>query len=466
MSQPPAAPVPDVHRFASRWLAESLDLTPLTADDRRRVVDGIGTVYRAAGRLEPDQVVWVRSPVELGRAYASRSLIRRAYGRATRRRGLLGWGRELLGTGLWLAWRVLLTLLAAGGLIAVYVLFARMAGPYPPGFWQTRQGWRTAGGFGAGLVVMFVLIPVVLAIPAMIVENFPKRQRHKYAHLDPQLSQAVDESLSGAEVEVMRRDDSALWSEVALRSEIQSFWHTFWSTVGVPPVPPYDRWRKPAFDRGWFVLGQTYPGGAEFGWPAADGTSERAADVLGALRAIRRAFGWTPYHGLVVICEPPREIGVEWVAGRPRLHSVTGPAVVWGDGTAAYFLSGVRVPEHLYRAEVSVREINWAGGNSEVRRVLIERMGWSQYLERAECRLIASVPDPGNGDRRLALYDVPNADGGIDRTLLMVNGSPDRSGREREYAELVPGHFDDPVEAAAWQYGCPVEVYRTLARRT
>jgi hypothetical protein len=48
----------------------------------------------------------------------------------------------------------------------------------------------------------------------------------------------------------------------------------------------------------------------------------------------------------------------------------------------------------------------------------------------------------------------------------MTNGSPDDDDRPLVFAETVPGHLDDPVEAAAWQYDCPVDVYRTLQRRT
>jgi hypothetical protein len=48
----------------------------------------------------------------------------------------------------------------------------------------------------------------------------------------------------------------------------------------------------------------------------------------------------------------------------------------------------------------------------------------------------------------------------------MTNGSPDRTGEIRRYAETVPASIHDPVAAAAWQYECPVDVYRALQRRT
>jgi hypothetical protein len=81
-------------------------------------------------------------------------------------------------------------------------------------------------------------------------------------------------------------------------------------------------------------------------------------------------------------------------------------------------------------------------------------------------RLVAAAADPGNPGRELRLYEMPPELRENKRLLAMVNGSPDRSGRQREYAELVPAEFDDPIAAAAWQYDCPVDVYRALLRRT
>jgi hypothetical protein len=50
--------------------------------------------------------------------------------------------------------------------------------------------------------------------------------------------------------------------------------------------------------------------------------------------------------------------------------------------------------------------------------------------------------------------------------LLMVNGSPDRSGALRRYGETVPATIKKADVAAAWQYGLNPSVYRQLERRT
>lgn len=50
--------------------------------------------------------------------------------------------------------------------------------------------------------------------------------------------------------------------------------------------------------------------------------------------------------------------------------------------------------------------------------------------------------------------------------LLMVNGSPDRSGAQRRYGETVPADITSAMEAAAWQYGVHPDAYAQLVRRT
>jgi hypothetical protein len=181
---------------------------------------------------------------------------------------------------------------------------------------------------------------------------------------------------------------------------------------------------------------------------------------LAAVRPAARVL-WRAYPGLVVAVEPPRELH----SGPSGPDRWDGPALVWADGTAEYFLRGVRVPRSPALGDWSVEEIH-AVANSEVRRIMIEAIGWEEYLRAAELELLAEAPDPGNAPHRLELYELPLDVFGPVRLLVMVNGSPDRSGASRRYAEFVPDDVADPVEAAAWQYGVGVDVYRDLQRRT
>jgi hypothetical protein len=109
--------------------------------------------------------------------------------------------------------------------------------------------------------------------------------------------------------------------------------------------------------------------------------------------------------------------------------------------------------------------------NSEIRRAAFERIGWSDAIgdlvREHGAELIGTSPDPGNAPNVLELYRLPKRiyEEPVN-LLLMVNGSPDRSGAIRRYGETVPADITDPVAAAAWQYDVPPSVYAQLARRT
>src|SRR4051812_39114111 len=98
--------------------------------------------------------------------------------------------------------------------------------------------------------------------------------------------------------------------------------------------------------------------------------------------------GWIGSESLLVICEPPRSVRTEPVgaAGLRRLHRDDGPAVQWDGRPADYYLHGVAIPERLF-LEPTVDLIH-RQPNSEIRRLVIERMGWPQYIEEAGLRLV------------------------------------------------------------------------------
>jgi hypothetical protein len=175
--------------------------------------------------------------------------------------------------------------------------------------------------------------------------------------------------------------------------------------------------------------------------------------------------GWFFRH-LCVLSDRPTLLHVEIGDDTEALHCADGPAVEWADGWKLHFWHGLRVPADLIEGDGwSVERIH-TEGNTEIRRAAIERIGWATYIERAGLRAVASAPDPGNAPHRLELYDAPPGVAPDARVLLMTNGSPERSGHRPRYAELVPADIDDPITAAAWQYGCDRETYARLVRRT
>lgn len=231
-----------------------------------------------------------------------------------------------------------------------------------------------------------------------------------------------------------------------------------------PPAPA---------DRTWWTMDRQFrhrwPDGADcplihVRW-ALDAALTRAGTPPERFHGIGRAGPWWPRRHVTVVSEPPVEVHVERVDEHThRLHNADGPAVRWADGYGVYRYHGIAVPAEMIESGWHGREIQ-RHPNSEVRRAGIERIGWTRYVAEAGWRLVASAPDPGNAPHTLHLYEDPTRRDGV-RVLVMTNGSPDRSGRLLRYAEAVPVDLDDPVAAAAWQYGCPVRVYRRLKRRT
>ncbi len=195
-----------------------------------------------------------------------------------------------------------------------------------------------------------------------------------------------------------------------------------------------------------------------------DEADDRGDALLSALERTARV-PWTALRRVAVLLEPPPTVLQGEVGVADGTRSVPTRSIGWPDGTWWHLLDGVRVPRAADGGDWTVEEIHQVG-NSEARRVLIEVMGWERYLSQASLPLLADVPDPANPPHRLQLYRLAGAGWDDVDLLVMTNASPGLDGRIRRFAEFVPAEFSDPVEAAAWQYGVPVEVYRAIQRRT
>jgi hypothetical protein len=94
--------------------------------------------------------------------------------------------------------------------------------------------------------------------------------------------------------------------------------------------------------------------------------------------------------------------------------------------------------------QITVQEV-FAQRNSEVRRVMLERIGWERFLREAKPRLRHNDKDPG-GERRLFHVSLPDRE-----DLLVLNMSCPSTGRN--YFIRVPPRVNTCHEAAAWIAG-------------
>ena len=186
--------------------------------------------------------------------------------------------------------------------------------------------------------------------------------------------------------------------------------------------------------------------------------------ITGLVEVAKSCGWWWPMEDVVVLTERPALIHLD---DQQRLHAEDGPAIQWPDGWGFYCWHGTRVPEWDINSPSVGKAMSEQ--NTEIRRAAFEKIGWGEVMKEVNEEPIDVCEDPGNPPHSLALYRLPdkiNPYGRPVNLLLMVNGSPDRSGEIRRYGETVPADIDSALAAAAWQYGVDADVYRQLARRT
>jgi hypothetical protein len=296
----------EAEQFAARWIAASLDITPLTQTDRSRVVDGIHEVCRATGRRRPDLVLWVEDPDELtARADSPNPLIARWAQDEDRRR--------LYRESAWMSRAPLKSFTR----LAIHLRKRRSR------VLRRRQLAAEASKFND-----FVSPTSALTLWREW-PDYPLALSHR--DLETIREQDVpDPFRMPYEYEVWLK----IYSRVA--EALREVW--------LPIMPDY---RAGTMTRGHL----------SFDWPTwiwkvgrePIGSPDPRRELRAGLLKTERAVGWTIYSGLALICGPPLELHLERVGGRYRLHNASGPAVVWGGSAkrSEYHVHGVRLPERF-----------------------------------------------------------------------------------------------------------------------
>jgi len=169
------------------------------------------------------------------------------------------------------------------------------------------------------------------------------------------------------------------------------------------------------------------------------------------------AWYWS-LEGLCIMAERPIEIHLD---EDNNLHNTDGAAMLFRDGTGVYSIDGFDVPKWVVGKDggITVEKI-MAHDNIDVRRLAIERMGWTAFLENIGAESLSS---DSFGD----LYQVDAEWWGEERKLAVVtNGSPERDGTLRKYGLPGPNEMTSAGELVAWSYGLTLDEYSKLERRT
>ena len=145
-------------------------------------------------------------------------------------------------------------------------------------------------------------------------------------------------------------------------------------------------------------------------------------------------------------------VHTETANGRRRLHHETHAALE-SDIEDLYFWHGVLVPAFVVvRPDwITVKHIE-TEENAEVRRVMIERMGYERYILESGAQLVHS-------DEIGALYRKELPDDEPLVVVHVVNSTPEPDGSLKRYALRVPPDMRTAREAVAWTFGLSEEEY-------
>ena len=300
--------------------------------------------------------------------------------------------------------------------------------------------------------VILVSSPVVMAfaapIAAVILAKF-KGSAVRGAVYDI-VNSAVNSAVGGAVYDIV---NSAV--DGAVSGTVKNRWTSY---LGGNMWAGWHAWRLFFHD----VCGLELPGDI---WDRAEANAEIAKSV----------GWWWPHRDFIMVCDRPKEIHLERIGpdgwNSHRLHNDTGPAISWRDGWCIWEIHGVRVTEQIVmRPETLTVEQILNESNSEVRRVMIEQLGWNNFAEKAQLKLIDECRDPANGDNKLSLFELPSHVQDLQlepsNLLLCVNGSDYRDGTRGKFGLMTPKEITSVIEAAAWTYGLGESEYRQLERRT
>ena len=162
---------------------------------------------------------------------------------------------------------------------------------------------------------------------------------------------------------------------------------------------------------------------------------------------------WFCHRDFVIASNKPRVLHLD---DRGRLHSATGAAIQYPDGWGLYCWHGVRVPEDvILTPELLTADRIEKEPNAEVRRVMVERMGYERYILESGATLVHS-------DETGALYRKEFSDDEPLNVVHVLNSTPEPDGSVKRYALRVPPNITRAREAVAWTFNVPEAEYRPL----
>ena len=131
---------------------------------------------------------------------------------------------------------------------------------------------------------------------------------------------------------------------------------------------------------------------------------------------------------------------------RGRLHSETGQSIGYRCGWGLWHWHSVQVPREVIEQPDSITgPAIIAEQNAEVRRAMIERIGYARFLAEVKAKEIDRDPDPRWG----TLFEVPDVPV---RFVKVRNCSPEPDGTFKDYVLAAPRECQTAKDAVLWTW--------------
>ncbi|MEG4217233.1 leucine-rich repeat domain-containing protein [Microcoleus sp. Pol14C6] len=166
--------------------------------------------------------------------------------------------------------------------------------------------------------------------------------------------------------------------------------------------------------------------------------SEKAQEIHRCQKLLFEDCGWIfPFEKFCAVCDRPRHLRFD---SQNRLHAEAEPAIEFADGWNFYYYHGVKLPEEYGKVHPNQWQSQWllAEDNAEVRRVLIEAIGYERICQELQARQIDIWQE-------YALLQIDNAD--VEPICLLKMICPSTG---FIHALRVPPNLTSAREAIRW----------------
>jgi internalin A len=130
---------------------------------------------------------------------------------------------------------------------------------------------------------------------------------------------------------------------------------------------------------------------------------QKAQELFRCKQQLFEDCGWIfPFENICLVCDRPLHIRFD---SANELHAEGEPAIAFADGYSLYFHHGVKLPEKYGKVHSDLWQAEWllSESNAELRRVLIERIGYDRICQQLQAVEL-------DGWQEYTLLKIDNAD--------------------------------------------------------